>query len=77
MTDWRNHIIINPDIQFGKPTITGTRIAVDLILEKLSEGETVEQILESHPKLQKEDVFACLSFATENLKNDVHYTIAQ
>lgn len=47
----------------GKPMIVGTRITVELILEKLAAGETVEQILEAHPRLTREAVSAALSYA--------------
>jgi uncharacterized protein (DUF433 family) len=47
----------------GKPTIAGTRITVELILEKLAAGETPEQILSAHPRLRPEAVQAALAFA--------------
>ena len=46
-------IISDPDIMMGKPVIIGTRITVESIIEKLAAGETVEQILEAHPRLTK------------------------
>ena len=51
----------------GKPVITGTRITVELILEKLAAGETVEQLLEAHPCLTKEGIQAALRFDTQGL----------
>ena len=50
----------NPKIMMGKPVIKGTRITVELILEKLAAGETVEQILEAHPRVTKPAVQAAL-----------------
>ncbi len=44
-----NLIISDPQIMMGKPVILGTRITVELVLEKLAAGETVEQLLEAHP----------------------------
>ena len=44
-------IVSNPDIMMGKPTIAGTRITVESILERLAAGETQQQILESNPRL--------------------------
>lgn len=64
-------IISDPKIMMGKPVIAGTRITVELILEKLAAGETVEQILESHPRLTKDGVQAAMAFAAEVLKGDV------
>ena len=52
----------------GKPVIKGTRITVELILEKLAAGETVEQILEAHPRVTKPAVQAALEFAAQALK---------
>lgn len=56
-------IVSDPQIMMGKPVIAGTRITVELILEKLSAGETVEDILVSHPHLTREGVLAALRFA--------------
>jgi uncharacterized protein (DUF433 family) len=67
----------NPKIMMGKPCISGTRITVELILEKLSAGESVEQILEAHPRLTEESVRAAIAFAAEALKADVVYPIAE
>ncbi|MBA2693241.1 MAG: DUF433 domain-containing protein [Rubrobacter sp.] len=44
----RSLIVSNPEVMMGKPVVRGTRITVDMILEKLSEGESVEQILSEH-----------------------------
>jgi uncharacterized protein (DUF433 family) len=63
----------DPSIMMGKPRITGTRITVEFILEKLSAGETVDQIIEAHPNLTKDSVLAALSFAALALKADVVY----
>lgn len=52
----------------GKPVIVGTRITVELILEKLAAGETVEQILEAHPRLTKKAVSAALAYAAEAMR---------
>ena len=53
----------DPSIMMGKPVIAGTRITVELILEKLATGESVEQLLASHPRLTKEAILAALDFA--------------
>ncbi|MDQ6652747.1 MAG: DUF433 domain-containing protein [Acidobacteriota bacterium] len=65
----------DPSILMGKPVIAGTRITVELILEKLAAGESVEQILDSHPRLTKEAVLAALDFAAKVLKADVIYPV--
>ena len=70
-------IVSDPNVMMGKPVIAGTRITVELILEKLSAGEMVEQILEAHPRLTREAIRAALAFAAEALRADVVYPIAE
>jgi uncharacterized protein (DUF433 family) len=70
-------IVSNPEVMMGKPVIVGTRITVELILEKLGAGETVEQLLEAHPRLTREAIRAALAFAAEALRADVVYPSAQ
>ena len=57
----------DPTVMMGKPVIAGTRITVELILEKLAAGETVEQILEAHPRLTRQAISAALLYAVQNL----------
>jgi len=66
----------DPTVMMGKPVIAGTRITVELILEKLAAGETVEEILDAHPRLTREAIQAALAFAAEALKADVVYPVA-
>jgi uncharacterized protein (DUF433 family) len=73
----KNLIISDPQVMLGKPVIAGTRITVELILEKLAAGETFEQILEAHPKLTREKIQASLRFAAEALRSDVVYPVAE
>lgn len=68
-------IISDPAVMMGKPVIIGTRITVELILEKLAAGETIEQILEAHPRLTKEAIQAALAFAAQALRADVVYPL--
>ena len=58
----------DPAIMMGKPVIAGTRIAVELILEKLAAGETIEQILAAHPRLTREAIQAAGAFAARVLR---------
>ena len=58
-------IVSDPSIMMGKPVIAGTRIPVELILEKIAAGETIEQLLEAHPRLTEEGVQAALHFADQ------------
>jgi uncharacterized protein (DUF433 family) len=63
----------DPNVMMGKPVITGTRITVESILEKLAAGETKEQIIAAHPRLTAEAIQAALAFAAEVLHADVVY----
>jgi len=66
----------DPHIMMGKPVIQGTRITVESLLEKLAAGETVEQILEAHPRLTPESIKAALSFAAQSIRADVVYPVS-
>ena len=68
-------IVSDPSIMMGKPVIAGTRIPVELILEKIAAGETIEQLLEAHPRLTEAGVRAALLFASRVLRADVIYPI--
>ncbi len=70
------HIEVNPKILMGKAVIKGTRISVEQILEKLSDGETEKEILKAHPHITSEDIKAALSFAAQSLKGENIYPIA-
>lgn len=60
-------IVSDPAVMLGKPVVAGTRITVELILRKLGAGESVEQLLDSHPRLTREAVRAALRFASTAL----------
>jgi len=70
-------ITSDPKVMMGKPVIVGTRITVELILEKLAAGVTDADLLEAHPRLTREAIRAALAFAAEALKADVVYPIAE
>jgi len=75
MSDWQKYIHSDPAIMAGKPVFTGTRVPVDLVLENLASGESVEQILEEYPHLSREAILAAIGFAVEYLRSDVVYPI--
>lgn len=57
-------ITSEPSVAMDKPIIAGTRVTVELILEKLAAGETIEQLLEAHPRLDLEAIQASLAFGS-------------
>ena len=64
ITSMSDRIEIQPDVCNGRPVVRGTRIAVQSVLEFLSAGDSVEAVLEEYPDLTREDVLACLGFAS-------------
>ncbi len=67
---WREHIDRDPAVLAGKPKIRGTRIGVELVLERLGDGWTVEQLIEAYPHLNEAQIRACLSYAAETIGTD-------
>lgn len=63
MKNLLNKIEINPEICNGKPVVAGTRISVETILEFLSAGDSMEDILAGYPALSRDDILACLDYA--------------
>jgi uncharacterized protein (DUF433 family) len=61
---WPERIIVDAEILAGKPVIRGTRIAVELILELLAAGQSESEILANYPGLAREDILACLAYAS-------------
>lgn len=68
---WRDYIVSDPRIMVGKPTIKGTRITVELVVERMSYGETIDDIIESYPHLTREGILACLRYAAYTLNHDL------
>ncbi|MBC8042662.1 MAG: DUF433 domain-containing protein [Rhizobacter sp.] len=66
---YKEHIISDPKVMLGKPVIKGTRLTVELILRKLSEGATVQSLCDSYPNLTADDVLAALSYSAFNFTN--------
>jgi len=67
--DWREHISSDPSIMFGKPCIKNTRIPVDLILEKLGNGYSIDDLFAAYPKISEEDIKACMLYASVSINN--------
>lgn len=66
----QERIEINPEVMLGKPVIRGTRITVELILRKLSEGATEVDLLEAYPRLTRQDIQAALAYAASSLAHE-------
>jgi uncharacterized protein (DUF433 family) len=73
--DWRERIVVDPDILVGKPVIKGTRLAVEFILDLMSQGWSEAEMLDNYPGLQREDIQACFSYASETLRSEKVYPL--
>src|SRR5207253_10248987 len=65
-----DRIEIDPQVMLGKPVIRGTRVPVELILRKLSEGATEADLLDAYPRLSREDIHAAMRYAADTLAHE-------
>jgi uncharacterized protein (DUF433 family) len=63
--NYRDRIVLEPDVRFGKPAVRGTRITVGDVLSYLAGGMSEDEILTDFPQLSREDIRACLAYAAE------------
>jgi len=67
-------IVVNPKIMFGKPVIKGTRLPVEIIVEKIAYGASLDDLKRNYPFLKEEDVRAALLYAAKRLAHEEIYT---
>src|ERR671930_731035 len=68
--EWQNRIVVDPNVLVGKPVIKGTRLAVEFIIDLLAQGWTESDILSNYPGLTREDILACLAYASARLHDE-------
>ena len=68
-------IVSDPEVMLGKHVIRGTRITIESILDRLAAGETIDQVLEAHPRLSREAITSALAFAAAVLRSDITYSL--
>jgi uncharacterized protein (DUF433 family) len=68
--EYTKRIVSDPDIMLGKPVVKGTRITVELILRKMAQGMTIEELLEAYPHLTKDDVLAAVSYSADVISRE-------
>ena len=73
---WSDYIDQKKDVLGGKPVIRNTRIGVDLILEKIGNGETIEDLLIAYPHLTKNEILACISYGAGLVRNEIFIDVA-
>jgi uncharacterized protein (DUF433 family) len=74
--NWQGYIISDHEVFLGKPTIKGTRISIELILELFSTGWTEKQILESYPTLSAESLRAVFSYLKDCIQQELYFPIS-
>jgi len=75
MNEWQERIAIDPRILVGKPTIKGTRLSVEFIIDLLAQGWPESEIMRNYPGITQEDVRACLVYASESLRAEKVYPL--
>uniref|UniRef100_E6QU43 Protein containing DUF433 n=1 Tax=mine drainage metagenome TaxID=410659 RepID=E6QU43_9ZZZZ len=75
--NWKEHIEVNPDVLVGKPVIKGTRISVELILDRFADGWSMQDMLAAYPNVNRENVLAALSFASELFKEETFVAVGK
>ncbi len=72
---WQEHITIDPKVLTGKPIVKGTRLSVEFIIDLLAQGWSETEILQNYPGLTKENIHACLSYASVVLRAEKVYSL--
>ncbi len=74
--NWQEHIVSDKKILLGKPTVKGTRISVELVLELFSSGWTEKQVLDSYPSLSEEAIRAVFMYLKECIQQEFYFPIS-
>ena len=73
--DWQDRIVIDPSVLAGKPIIRGTRLAVEFVIELLAQGWDEAEIIANYPGIARDDIQACLSYASAILQAEKIYPL--
>ena len=71
--EWQERIVVDPNVLVGKPVIKGSRLAVEFIVDLLAQGWSEQDILRNYPGITREDVLACLAYASKRLHDEKVY----
>jgi uncharacterized protein (DUF433 family) len=69
--DWRDRVVIDPDVHHGDPCIKGTRIPVSVIVGSIADGMSPDEVRAAYPQLSLQDIQAALAYAAEVLRHEV------
>lgn len=75
--NWREQIVVDPTVLVGKPIIKGTRISVELLLERFADGWGYDEVLAAGPNLTREQVQAAVTFASELFKEQKYVAVGK
>jgi len=75
MINWREHIVSDPEVLIGKPTIKGTRISIDHLLDLLAQGWSTGQILDNYPRISNKDLQALFSYVNECMQDGLLFDL--
>jgi uncharacterized protein (DUF433 family) len=75
--NWQERIVLDPAVLAGKPVVRGTRLAVEFIIGLLAQGWKEEEVLQNYPGLTREDIQACLAYASERLNSEKVYPLGR
>ncbi len=75
MASWEERVVVDPRVLAGKPVIKGTRLAVEFVVELLAAGWDETEILQNYPGLTREDIRACLAYASDVLHAERVYLL--
>ena len=73
--NWKDRIVLDPKILVGKPVVKGARLAVDFVIDLLAQGWAEADIVKNYPGLTREDIQACLAYASAALRDEKVYTL--
>ncbi len=74
--NWQERIVVDPAILVGKPVIRGTRLAVEFVIDLLAQGWSEEEVLRNYPGIKREDIQACLAYASNLLHAERVYPLS-
>ena len=75
--NWRDYIVSDPEILVGKPAVKGTRLSVEMVLDRLADGWSAEDLFEAYPRLTPQALQAVFAFAAEILKDEDYIALAK
>ncbi len=73
---WADYIEQKKDVLGGKPVIKHTRIGVDLILDKIGNGESIDDLLVAYPRLNRNEILACITYGANLIRNEIFIDVA-